>query len=445
MSLNALCAEYVLPIDAKMTVYHPGVVIVQDKKILEVGQKNEILNKYPGISIEDFGDKVIMPGFINLHCHFPMIFTRGLGDDLELMTWLNKYVFPLEAQLLSADYVYDASLAGCAELIHHGFTSVLDMYYYTACRIHACEKIGIRAWLNQAIIGFPTTEYESTDKSIEETRDLIIQWKNHSRLQVTLGPHSAYTLSPEHLKKCKQIADETDSILHVHLAESDSELQSVFEQHKKHPVDLLNEIGFLGRNVVAAHCVKLNEAQIGILAEKQTSVAHNPCSNLKLTSGIAPVVEMQKQGICVGLGTDGPMSSNRMDPFHVMDLVAKVQKTLKNDPVVMPASEVIRMGTINGAKALNVEDKIGSLEPGKIADLIVIDHKMGMFSKVHDIYVHLVYACHGEMVQHVMIDGQWVLRDHCLQKIDDADISELSDKWEPKIQNIVQSIVEDNQ
>ena len=439
--VQVLIAEYVLPIDGKMTVYSPGAVAVANRKVLAVGKPEDV---YEYCRVEkltpdtlDFGRKIIMPGFVNTHSHFPMILMRGLGDDLELISWLNNYIFPLESKLLSKEFVYISSLVGAGELLRHGYTTVLDMYYFSEAQLKACDKIGIRGKMSNAIVDFPTNEFKNPDDAIDSFFDLHRKWVTHPRLDLILGPHSTYTVSPRILKRCKEAADITGTLLHIHLAESDQELITVREQSGKHPVELLADLGLLDSNLLAAHCVKLDENHISLLVETDTAVAHNPCSNLKISSGLAPVVEMRKRGIRVGLGTDGPMTSNRLDPFHAMDVCAKVHKHREDNPAVMSSLEVVRMATIESARALQMEREIGSLEEGKCADLIAIDYLKGQFAPIHDVYAHIVYACHGEMVTDVMVDGEWVVCDERLVKVDEEELLNISGQWKPKIDKIV--------
>ncbi len=438
--MEILCAEYVVPVDKTMTVYSPGAVVVEGKLIKDIGAKSDILTKYTDVKIKDFGASIIMPGCVNTHSHMPMILTRGLGDDRELIDWLNNFVFPLEAQLLSAEYCHDAAIAGSAELLRHGFTSVLDMYYYTDNVAQACVETGIRAWLSCAVVDFPTKEFQTPRHALASTDEGIKRWASDPRINVLVALHSTYTVSPDILMLGKEVANKNNSLIHIHLAESDQELKSVHEKYGKHPVQLLYDLGFMGKEVIAAHCVKLEPEHIAMLKETDMAISHNPCSNLKLASGIAPITELKKQGIRVGLGTDGPMSSNRLDPFHAMDIAAKVQKCVTNEPAVLPASEMIRMATIDGARVLQADDKIGSLEPGKIADLIVVDYARGKFSEIHDVYVHLVYACHGEMVTDVMVDGNWVIQNEEFKTIDIEKICSYEKKWSTKINNIVATL-----
>lgn len=440
--LTIYTAEYVLPIDEAMSVYSPGAVAVSGDKIVKVGAVAEVLAEYAAQSpkIKHLGRRVIVPGFVNVHSHIPMVLMRGVGDGMEVTEWLEKLVFPLEAKLLSPEFVYDATLAGCAESLRNGYTTVLDMYYFVEAALKAADKIGIRGIFSSCIVGFPTLEHATPEAAIDATVASIHKWKSHPRVSTCLAPHSCYTVPPEILKTCKEKADETGTLFNIHIAESEQELKTVTEMYGKHPLQHLKDLGISGSNIVAAHCVVMEDEQVDLLEESGIFVATNPCSNMKLSSGTARVLDMRASGVSVGLGTDGPMTSDRMDPFHAMDMMSKMQKLSAGDPTVMNARECMRIATIEGAKVMNMSDKVGSLEAGKAADMVVVDYLRGQFAPVYDIYSHLVYVCNGSMVTDVMVDGKWVVAEQKLTTVSEEKIFERAAKWKPIVERIVEGV-----
>jgi 5-methylthioadenosine/S-adenosylhomocysteine deaminase len=362
-----------------------------------------------------------------------------VADDLELMEWLNEYIFPLEAKLVDARFCYEASLVAGAELIRRGFTSVVDMYYFEDDIARAVRDAGMRGWLGQTIIDFPAPDFATPAESLAATERWMLKWAGDPLVRIIPAPHSCYTVSPENLQRAKALADGHGSVMTLHLSESDREVATVTDQYGSRPVRHAAALGVLGPNVLAAHCVKINEEDMAALASSGTAVTHNPDSNLKLASGISPVAKMLSMGIRVGLGTDGPASSNRLDPFHTMDLVAKLQKVREDDAALMKAHEVVRMGTSGGAACLGASEAVGSIEPGKKADLVVVDLDFANYGPVYDIYSHLVYAAHGEMVKSTMVNGRWLMRDGELLTLDESRLRRIVARRTHQVERIVAS------
>jgi 5-methylthioadenosine/S-adenosylhomocysteine deaminase len=420
-----ITAAHVVTVDAQGHCWEPGAVAISRSTIVEVGPEGVVRSRYTGHKVYRAGSAVVMPGFVNTHCHLPMVMMRGLADDLELMEWLTKYIFPLEAKVVDARFCYEASLVGCAELVRHGFTSVVDMYYFEDDIARAVSEVGLRGWLGETIIDLPAPDFQTPDESLAQTERWMHKWAGDPLVRIIPAPHSCYTVSPANLRRAKELADRNGSLMTIHLSESDNEVETVTQKYGKRPVQQAAAAAALGPNVLAAHCVVLNDDDLRVLRDTGTAVAHNPDSNLKLASGIAPVARLLELGVPVGIGTDGAASNNRMDPFHTMDLVAKLQKVRARDAAVMKAAEVVRMGTMGGARAVGAADAIGSLEAGKKADLIVVDLDCGNYGPVFDVYSHLVYATHGEAVKATMVNGRWLMRDGKLLTVDEKRIREI--------------------
>jgi 5-methylthioadenosine/S-adenosylhomocysteine deaminase len=334
--------------------------------------------------------------------------------------------------------VYEASLLGNAEMISRGITAVVDMYYFEGEVARAVRESGLRGWLGQTVIDFKAPDFATPDESLQYTEAEMRRWQNDALVKIIPAPHSGYTCSPETLRRTKELAARLNSPLTFHLSESASEVADIRDRYGVTPTEHAARIGLLGRRVLAAHCVQLTPADLDLLQQSGTAVAHNPDSNLKLASGLAPVAEMRRRGIPVGLGTDGAASNNRLDLFHAMDLAAKIHKFRENDPTAMTAREVVRMATVDGAAAIGADKLIGSLETGKKADLIVLDLGGPAYQPVHNIYSHLVYVAHGEAVTGTMVAGRWLMKDRRLLTLDPKRLAGLALEHRRQIRLIVE-------
>lgn len=347
---------------------------------------------------------IILPGLINAHTHAAMTLFRGLADDLPLMEWLNHYIFPVESRM-DADFVYTGSLLACAEMIMSGTTCFCDMYLFEESVARAAKEAGMRALVGEVLYDFDSPNYGSVENGLAYTESLIINWRSDPLVSIAVEPHSLFTCSPELLTAANDLATKSGVPLIIHLAETVAEMDEVKKRYGHSPVDHLESLGILGPHLIADHCVHLSDKDIEILAEKGVSSVHNPESNMKLASGIAPVPEMIEKKIAVGLGTDGCASNNNLDLFAEMDTAAKLHKINTMDPTVMDSLTVMRMATIEGAKALGMEKEIGSLEKGKKADIIVIDTNKPHLTPLYNPYSHLVYAARGNDVSCSIING----------------------------------------
>ncbi len=416
-----LTGQYLLTMDTEQTLIEKGGIAIGGDTILAVGKGSDLLEQFPGATVlaEPYG--LIMPGLINVHTHAAMALFRGLADDLPLMQWLQEYIFPVEATL-TGEVVYQATLLSLCEMIKSGTTSFCDMYLFAADVARAVEQSGMRAWLGEVLYDFPSPNYGELENGFTYTRDFLESYRNHPLITVTLDPHAVYTCSPELLTRLGAMAKEQGTLLVIHLSENEEEVRACRERYGRTPVMHLEALGLLGPHVVADHCVMLTDAEIALLAERDVKVAHCPESNLKLASGIAPVVQMLEAGITVGIGTDGSASNNDVDMFGEMNTAAKIHKVDRMDPTVMSAATAVHAATLGGARVLGAEKSIGSLEAGKKADCIVLDLNQPHLTPIYHPTSHLVYAARGSDVIHSIINGQLVMQNRRLLTLDESAI-----------------------
>ena len=403
--------------DPNNALIEKGAVAVSGDRIVEVGPEGVLTSHYQASKLIDARGGIIMPGLVNTHTHAAMTCFRGLADDLPLMTWLQEYIFPAEAKLTS-EVVYRGTLLACAEMILSGTTTFCDMYLFENAVAEAAQEAGIRAVVGEVLYDFPSPNYGPVEEGLKYTETLIDKWRDDPLITIAVEPHSPYLCSSDLLRKTKAIADRNAAPMVIHLSESEHEVAEVREKCGKSPVEHLADIGFLSPNLIADHCVALTQGDISLLKAFDVKVAHNPESNMKLASGIAPVPELLKNGITVGIGTDGCASNNNLDLFQEMDTVAKLHKVQTLDPTVMDAPTVVRMATIDGAKVLGLEDQIGSLERGKRADIIVIDMRQPHLVPMYNVYSHLAYAVSGHDVVTAIVNGQVLMEDRVLITLD---------------------------
>ncbi|MDG4476630.1 amidohydrolase family protein [Thiovibrio frasassiensis] len=412
-----VCGQ-ILTLDRNNTVIEDGAVAIAGDTILEVGERAALVAKYPGVAQLTQPHGLVMPGLVNTHTHAAMGCFLGLADDLPLMTWLTEYIFPVEANL-NGEMVYQSSLLSMAEMIKSGTTSFCDMYLFAKEVARATADSGMRGWLGEVLYDFPSPNYGVPENGIAYLEELLAEYRTHPLISITVDPHAVYTCSPDLLKRLKGVAEKHGVAYVIHLSETRDEVKACLAKYGKTPVMHLDSLGLLDSQVVANHCVVLSEQEIDLLAERGVKVAHCPESNMKLASGVAPVVEMLAAGVIVGLGTDGAASNNDVDMFGEMDTAAKLHKVHRHDPTVMSAETTLRMATQGGAQLLGAETLIGSLEPGKKADLIVLDMNKPHLTPMYNIPSHLVYAAKGSDVVHSVINGLVVMRDKQLLTMDE--------------------------
>lgn len=405
----------ILPMTGADQMIFPGDIAIEGNRIVAVGQADA---GWVADKVIDGTGKLAMPGFVNCHTHAAMTLLRSYADDLPLMRWLNEKIWPLEDNLMAED-IYWGTMLSIVEMIKSGTTSFIDMYFFMEEVAKAVEETGIRAVLSRGMIGAAP----NAETAVEESEMLIKKWHGaaNGRITTMFGPHAPYTCPPEYIQRVCALADEYGVGVHIHLAETRTEVEDITNQYGKSPIQLMNDLGVFDRQVVAAHCVHLDQEDIQILKDKQVGVAHNPESNMKLASGIAPVPDMLSMGITVGLGTDGASSNNNLDMLQELRTAALLHKVSTGDPTVLPAYQALEMATVSGAKVLGLKD-VGTIVPGAIADLILIDLEQPHLYPKHDIVANIVYSAQASDVDTVVIDGKVVMENRQLTFIDEAKV-----------------------
>lgn len=414
----------VLTMDAAYRVHGSGAVAIAGSDILEVG---DIESRYDARETIDCRGRVVMPGLINAHTHAPMTLLRGLADDLRLDVWLMGYMMPVEREFVRPDFVALGTKLACAEMIRSGTTCFADMYYFEESVAEAAAAAGLRALCAQTVLKFPSPDATSFEDALARARDFIARWKGHELIVPAVAPHAPYTCTTEILRSCAELACEFDVPLHTHLAETSFEVEQSRREHGMPVIPWVKKQRLFDARVLAAHCVHVDDGEIRTLADAGVGIAHNPTSNLKLGSGVAPAVRMLAAGAAVGIGTDGTASNNDLDMFEEMRLAALLAKGISGDPTALPARDAVAMATRTGARALHCDTITGSLELGKRADLIVVDldrtHNVPRFGRdANAVYAQLVYAAKSSDVVDVMCNGRWVMRDRQLLTLDEGEL-----------------------
>lgn len=432
----------ILTMDQDFNVFNPGALAIKGTAIEAVGLEVDILRDYSAALIHDSKGKILMPGFVNAHTHVPMALLRGLADDLRLDVWLMGYMMPVEREFVSPDFVSLGTRLACSEMIRSGITSFADMYYFEEDVAKATAEIGMRAVCSQTVLKFPTPDAQFFEESLEMSRDFISRWKNHDLIVPSVAPHAPYTCTPEILRATAALAAEFDVPLHTHLAETAVEVENMRRENRMPVIPYVKKQNLFDAKVLAAHCVHVDDGEMHTLLHSGAGIAHNPSSNLKLSSGVAPVKRMLDIGLNVGIGTDGPASNNDLDMFEEMRLTSFLQKGYSGDPTTLPARTTLLMATRLGAQALHIGHLTGSLEPGKRADLILIDidplHNSPRFR--HDpngSYAQIVYAAKATDVKDVMVNGKWLMREQQLIGVNEADLLLHSREYASKIDHFL--------
>lgn len=416
----------VVTMNAGGEVFAPGVVAVKGDSIVAVGPAS-LAGEIEAAEAVDCAGQIVMPGLINAHTHVPMSLLRGLADDLRLDVWLYGYMLPVEKAFVDETFCHWGTLLSCAEMIRSGVTCFADMYYNEDAVAEAAAEAGMRAICAETIIKWPSPNAGSYDEGLEYCRRFIANWKGHPLIVPAVGPHAPYTCTPEILRETARLAREEDVPLLIHISETAGEVEASLQAHGLAPALYADQFGVLDHRAVVAHGVHLTEKEMTLLAQKGVGLIHNPSSNLKLASGIAPVPRMLELGVTLGLGTDGPASNNNQDMFEELHLAALLAKGSSGDPTALPAREALAMATIGGARALHLDHLIGSLERGKQADLAVVSledlHTSPKFDiSKRNVYSRLVYAAKSADVRHVMVSGHWLMRDRTLLTVSEEEV-----------------------
>lgn len=424
----------IVTMNAERDVIENGAIAITKGKIDLIGTRNIVVkNTRPKRTIDATG-KVIIPGLINTHTHIPMTLFRGISDDLDLQDWLTKFIFPAEAKNVDEQFVRAGTRLGLAELIRGGTTTYCDMYYFEDAIADETKKAGVRGVLGETVIDFPAPDNKTWDAALSYTERFIKKWQNDPLIVPAIAPHAPYTVSQEHLLAARDVSNRLNAPLVIHLAEANTETEFIQQKHKgMRPIEFVDSIGFLTDKTIAAHVIQANDNELDILKRRGVGVGHNPQSNMKLAAGVAPVPSMLRKDIAVGLGTDGAASNNDLSLWEEMDTAAKLHKLTSTDPKTLPAEIAFEMATIRGARALHLDNKIGSLEVGKQADIVIVDmdgiHQTPWFN----IYSSLVYSTKSTDVRTVIINGRIVMQDRRLLTLNENAIKIDARRYRDKI------------
>ena len=412
----------VVTVDAERRIITPGSVAITGSTIAGVGPADQIEREFKSRQTIDARGRVVMPGLINTHTHAPMVLYRGLGDDLNLMDWLQKYIFPAEAKTVSPSFVRTGMRLAALEMIRSGTTTFVDMYYFEDEIAHAAREAGLRGVLGQSIIEFPVPDAKTPADGLTRAEAFIRQFQKDELIVPAVAPHSVYTLDAATLTRSRELAAKYSVPLLIHLAETEAENGLSEKRHKARPVAALSALGFWGARVIAAHGVWIQPDEIAVLKKNGVGVAHNPESNMKLASGTAPVVEYLKADVALGLGTDGAASNNDLDMFEAMRQAAFLHKLVTRDPRVVSARTALEMATIGGARVIGREKQLGSLEPGKLADLIVVRMDHPRQTPMYEPVSHLVYTTRGDDVETTIVNGRVLMRNGKVLTLNEAQV-----------------------
>ncbi len=429
----------VVVMDEDRTILEGGAVIVEGARI--VGLLDRDAPRPSGAQVLDATGQLVIPGLVNTHGHAAMSLLRGLADDLPLMTWLEENIFPVEAELVSPDFVYWGTLLSSVEMLRGGTTTFADMYYFREEVARATIEAGIRAIVGPGVIGFPAPDFPSPEASLQEAATFLDTYRNHPLLVPGVSAHALYTTPLGAVESAFRLAREYDAVFQIHAVEDASEDELAREATGMGVVEALESIGALRPGTVLAHAVYLSQTDIGRIANGGAGIAHNPESNMKLgISRAAPVTQALAAGIPVGLGTDGPASNNDLDLFGEMDAAAKLHKFASGDPAVLPAETVFHMATMGGARVLNLHDRIGSLEPGKAADIVLVDTRRPGLTPRYRVYSHLVYAARGSDVSTVIVNGRIVVEGGRILTVDENEVMERARAFGDRIREVAERV-----
>ena len=417
-----------LTVNSDMEIIENGVLAIKNDIIFDIGDAS-LLERYTANKIVDAEQGIVMPGMVNTHSHLPMIAFRGLGEE-GIEDRLMGYFIPLEKQLLSRELIYDATIHGAIDMVLSGVTTYADMYYHVDEMAKATDKIGLRAVLGQTIIGFPVVDAPEAYGGLQYAKNIIDGFKQYKTITMALAPHAPYTVSKNKLLEIKQLAETEGFLIHIHAAEFEDEKNQIPDnQDGLSVVKYLHSIGFLDRNVILAHCIYVDADDLKIIEATGCSIAHNPMANAKGATGTAPIIEAMKYNIPIGIGTDGPMGSNVIDLFKVMTYTSTIQRIRKMNGTIMPPYVVVKMATMGGARALRMDNKIGSLEKGKLADIVIVETKSFNMIPNYDPYATLVFQANPHNVDTVIVNGRIVVENRTLQTYDINKSLEQMKKW----------------
>src|SRR6266702_2261312 len=424
----------VITMDGARTIYDDGAVVVRGDTIIAVGPRTEIESKYETSQTIDAKNKLVLPGFINGHTHVPMTLFRGIHDDVTLNDWLYKYIFPAEKKNVTEEFVRWGARLAAAEQIRSGVTTFADMYYFEDAVAEETKAAGMRGVLGETFIDFPAPDNKSNAEMLAYTEKFLKKWQGDALIHAAPAPPSIYTCSKKTVQDAAALATKYHAPLLMHVSEMKKEWNDSEKANGMSPVQYLEKIGVLGPNLVAAHCIFVDEIDRKLLAERHVGCVHNPSSNMMIASGVSPVPEMRAEGVAVGLGTDGPAGSNNdLDLMEEIDLAAKLAKITKMNPLALNAEAVVEMATIDGARALHMDKDIGSLEAGKKADLILMNLDEPNAVPMYDVYSQIAYSLKASDVETVVIGGRVVMRDRKLLTVNEEEAIAKAREYQKKI------------
>jgi len=427
----------VVTVDASGRIIPSGAVAIDGSDIAAVGTADTVAKQFRGRETINASGQIVLPGLINTHTHAPMVLYRGLADDLPLMEWLNNYIFPAESKTVSPEFVRAGTRLAALEMIESGTTTFADMYYFEEEIARETRRAGLRGVLGQTIIQFPVADAKTPADALARAEAYITEFRSDPLITPAVAPHALYTLDGPTLKAARELAKRLNVPTLIHLAESKDETKVAEERLASSPVAYLESLGFLGPGVLAAHGVWVNDADMQVLKMRGVGISHNPESNMKTASGVAPVPAYLRAGIAVGLGTDGAASNNDLDMFEAMRVAALLHKHETVDPTALSARTVVEMATIRGARALGMETRIGSLEPKKKADLITVSVSGARQTPMYDPLSHLVYVIHGDDVRNTIVNGKVLMRDRKVLTLDETSILAEARLWADKVRAAV--------
>ena len=426
-------ARWVIPVQPAGLVLEHHSVAVRDGRILAVLPSAEAHSAYPAAERVALPRHALIPGMVNLHTHASMALMRGYADDMALMQWLQDRIWPAEAKHVSPQFVYDGTLLACAEMLRGGITCFNEMYFYPGEAARAALDMGMRAALGMIVIDLPTAYAADAEDYIAKGLALRDRLKEQQLLSFCMAPHAPYTVSDKTFSRLITLAEELDLPVHMHVHETQEEIRQSMARHGVRPLERLNRLGLVGPNLIAVHAIQLTPEEISLLVQNGSSVAHCPSSNLKLGNGFAPVARMLAEGVNVGLGTDGSASNNRLDLFQEMRQAALLAKAVSGDAGAMPAHQALAMATLDGARALRLDHAIGSIEPGKFADLAAVEFSAPEMLPCYNPISHLVYSAGRENVSHVWVAGRLLIEDRGLKIAQKNDLENLSVLWQNRL------------
>lgn len=427
----------IITMDPSLRVIENGAIAIRRERIAALGTAPEITAKYTAARTIDAQGKVVMPGLINAHTHVPMVLFRGIADDLVLMEWLQKFIFPAEAKNVDEEFVRWGTRLGCLEMLKGGTTTYVDMYYFEDAIADETARAGMRAVLGETLIDFPAPDNKTWEAGMAYMEKYAQKWKGHPLITPAIAPHAPYTVSTEHLKQAHEFSLRHGIPLVIHVAEDQAEVKTIQERYNSSSVSYLDRIGLLDQRVIAAHMVWPTDEDIKTLARRSVGVAHCPQSNMKIAAGAAPVPQMLRAGVAVGLGTDGAASNNDLNLWEEIDTAAKLHKLISKDPTTLNAREALELATIRGARAIHLDKEIGSLEAGKLADLIIVNLSAAHQSPLYNVYSHLVYATKASDVETVMVNGRIVIDNRRALTIDETAVRAKAIEYRDRIRKSV--------